>query len=270
MKIIRYQDSEGSIGYAALQDGGQARRLSGDIYGQFSVTNDVADTHEVLAPVVPSMIWCIGLNYRQHAIEARMNIPQVPVVFAKGPNALQGPDAPVFIPKAAPAEIDYEGELVVVIRKACKNVSRERALEYVLGYTCGNDVSARDWQLNTGGSQWCRGKTFDSFAPIGPCLVTTDEITNPNSLRLRTIVNGKTVQEDSTGDMIFDVPTLIEFLSKSTTLLPGTIIFTGTPFGVGMGQNPPLWLKEGDVVQVEIERIGTLTNRFVNERASQE
>lgn len=264
MKIIRYQDAEGVIGYAAAQDG-RALRVSGDIYGQFSVTEGVADVRKTLAPVIPATIWCIGLNYRQHAIEARMNIPQVPVVFAKGPNAVQGPDGPVVIPKAAPAEIDYEGELVVVIGKSCKNVTRDRALDYVLGYTCGNDVSARDWQLKTGGSQWCRGKTFDTFAPIGPCLVTADEITDPNSLLLRTVVNGKTMQETNTSDMIFDVPTLIEFLSKSTTLLPGTIIFTGTPFGVGMGQNPPLWLKEGDVVQVEIERIGTLTNRFINE-----
>ena len=266
MKIIRYQDSKGALGYAALQDGGRLPlRITGDIYGQTAVTKDAADVRQVLAPVVPAMIWCIGLNYRQHAIEARMNIPQVPVVFAKGPNAVQGPDAPVVIPSAAPAEIDYEGELVVVIGKSCKNVSRERALDYVLGYTCGNDVSARDWQLKTGGSQWCRGKTFDTFAPIGPCLVTTDEISDPGALRLRTMVNGETMQETNTSDMIFDVPTVIEFLSKSTTLLPGTIIFTGTPFGVGMGQNPPLWLKNGDVVQVEIEAIGTLTNRFVNE-----
>ena len=265
MKVIRYRDPRGSVGYAALQQDGRALRLSGDIYGELAVTGDIADVKQALAPIVPSMIWCIGLNYRRHAIEARMNIPQVPVVFAKGPNALQGPDAPVIIPSAAPAEIDYEGELVVVIGKACKNVTRERALDYVLGYTCGNDVSARDWQLKTGGSQWCRGKTFDTFAPIGPCLVTTDEITNPNSLRLRTVVNGKTMQEDNTSDMIFDVPTLIEFLSKSTTLLPGTVIFTGTPFGVGMGQNPPLWLKDGDVVEVEIEGIGTLTNRFAKE-----
>lgn len=266
MKIIRYQDSKGAIGYAVLQDGGRPPlRISGDIYAAFAVTDDAADVHQVLAPLVPAMIWCIGLNYRQHAIEARMNIPQVPVVFAKGPNAVQGPDAPVVIPSAAPAEIDYEGELVVVIGKSCKNVSRERALDYVLGYTCGNDVSARDWQLKTGGSQWCRGKTFDTFAPIGPCVVTGDEITNPNSLHLRTTVNGKAMQETNTSDMIFDVPTLVEFLSKSTTLLPGTIIFTGTPFGVGMGQNPPLWLKSGDVVQVEIVGIGTLTNCFVNE-----
>jgi len=156
--------------------------------------------------------------------------------------------------------VDYECELAVVIGKPCKNVSRKNALQYVLGYTCGNDVSARDWQKRRSGGQWCRAKSFDTFAPLGPCLVTPDEIPNPNALRIRTLLNGEVLQENNTSDMIFDVPTLIEFLSGSTTLLPGTVIFTGTPSGVGMARTPPRYLELGDVVTVEIEKIGKLTN----------
>jgi 2-keto-4-pentenoate hydratase/2-oxohepta-3-ene-1,7-dioic acid hydratase in catechol pathway len=147
-----------------------------------------------------------------------------------------------------------------VIGKTCKNVSKADALSYVLGYTCANDVSARDWQKDWGGSQWCRGKTFDTFCPLGPCIVTTDEIPNPNALQIKTIVNGEVLQDWNTSDMIFDVPTLIEFLSGSTTLLPGTVILTGTPHGVGMARKPPRWLQAGDSVTISIEGIGELTN----------
>ena len=156
--------------------------------------------------------------------------------------------------------MDYECELAVVIGKRCKNVPRGRALEYVLGYTCANDVSARDWQSSKGGGQWCRGKTFDTFAPLGPCLVTPEDIPNPNALAIRTIINGEVLQDWNTSDMIFDVPALIEFLSGSTTLLPGTVILTGTPHGVGFARKPPRFLKPGDRVSIEIEKIGTLTN----------
>ena len=181
---------------------------------------------------------------------------------------MQDPGSPIVIPgsrQLASAEVDYECELAVVIGRACKNVSRERALDYVLGYTCANDVSARDWQIRNGGGQWCRGKTFDTFAPLGPCLVTRDEIANPNALKIATILNGERVQDWTTADMIFDVPRLIEFLSASTTLVPGTVILTGTPHGVGMAAKPPHWLKPGDVVTIEIEGIGQLTNPVVAE-----
>jgi len=144
---------------------------------------------------------------------------------------------------------------------------RVKALEYVLGYTCSNDVSARDWQKEKGGGQWCRGKTFDTFCPLGPCLVTADEIPNPNALAIRTTVSGEVLQDWNTNDMIFDVPTLIEFLSGSTTLLPGTVILTGTPHGVGAARMPRRWLRAGDSVSIEIEKIGTLTNPVVNEPA---
>jgi 2-keto-4-pentenoate hydratase/2-oxohepta-3-ene-1,7-dioic acid hydratase in catechol pathway len=156
--------------------------------------------------------------------------------------------------------VDYECELAVVIGKACKNVSKANALDYVLGYTCANDVSARDWQLKFGGGQWCRGKTFDTFAPLGPCLVLKDEIPDPNKLRIQTVLNGSVMQDWNTDDMIFDVPALIEFLSGDTTLLPGTVILTGTPHGIGAARKPPVFLKDGDVVTIEIEKIGSLTN----------
>jgi 2-keto-4-pentenoate hydratase/2-oxohepta-3-ene-1,7-dioic acid hydratase in catechol pathway len=184
----------------------------------------------------------------------------------KGVNAVQHPGDPIVIPgHMASAEVDYECELAVVIGKACKNVSRDRALDYVLGYTCANDVSARDWQIKRGGGQWCRGKTFDTFAPLGPRLVTADEIPNPNALPIATILNGVRVQDSTTADMIFDVPRLIEFLSGSTTLVPGTVILTGTPQGVGMAATPPRWLQPGDVVTIDIQGIGQLTNPVIAE-----
>ena len=161
--------------------------------------------------------------------------------------------------------MDYECELAVVIRKNCKNVSKSEALDYVLGYTCANDVSARDWQKEWGGGQFCRGKTFDTFCPLGPCLVTTDEITDPNSLNISTHLNGEQMQSSNTSDMIFDIPTLIEFLSGSTTLEPGTVLITGTPSGVGGARKPPVYLQDGDTVTVEIEKIGRLTNSVRDE-----
>ena len=184
----------------------------------------------------------------------------------KLPNSLNAHNGDIVLPKHA-HQVDYEAELAIVIGKRAKNVPRAQALEYVLGYTCANDVSARDWQKEKGGSQWCRGKTFDTFCPLGPCLVTADEIPNPNALAIRTVVSGEVLQDWNTNDMIFDVPTLIEFLSGSTTLLPGTVILTGTPHGVGMARDPRRWLRPGDSVSVEIEKIGTLTNSVVDELA---
>jgi 2-keto-4-pentenoate hydratase/2-oxohepta-3-ene-1,7-dioic acid hydratase in catechol pathway len=261
MRIIRYQDASGKIHHAA-EEGSAYFQIEGDLFGSYRVAREPAKIGAMLAPVAPPTIWCIGQNYRRHADEVGMSSGDFPVVFAKGVNTVQGPDAPIALPiRAESSEIDYEGELVAIIGRACKDVSRERALDYVLGYTCGNDVSSRDWQLKKGGTQWCRGKSFDTFAPMGPCLVTADEIRNPSGLHIQTRVNGRLEQDASTSDMVRDVPTLIEFLSQSTTLLPGTAIFTGTPHGVGMAQNPPLWLKEGDEVSVTIEKIGTLSNR---------
>jgi 2-keto-4-pentenoate hydratase/2-oxohepta-3-ene-1,7-dioic acid hydratase in catechol pathway len=267
MKLIRYQDSQGAVHYGAEQTDGSAKRIDGDIYGTYTVTSETADVAKLLAPVEASQILCIGLNYRRHAEETGAKMPERPILFVKGVNTLQNPGDPIEIPTKFPStEVDYECELAVVIGKPCKNVSRAEALDYVLGYTCCNDVSARDWQIAWGGGQWCRGKFFDTFAPLGPCLVTPDEITNPNALKIATILNGERVQDWNTDDMIFDVASLIEFLSGSTTLVPGTVILTGTPHGVGMAAKPPRWLKDGDVVSIEIEGIGTLTNPVVDEK----
>lgn len=267
MKIIRYLDPAGQVHHGAEQPDGTARRIAGDIYGSFSVTAEPARVAKLLAPVAPTQILCIGLNYRQHAAETGAKPPERPILFVKGVNATQHPGDPILIPQHLRSdEVDYECELAVVIGRAAKNVSRARALEHVLGYTCCNDVSARDHQIKLGGGQWCRGKFFDTFAPLGPRLVTTDEIPDPNRLRISTRLNGATVQDSNTADMIFDVPALIEYLSGSTTLVPGTVILTGTPQGVGMAAKPtPRWLRPGDVVTIEIEGIGALTNPVANE-----
>ncbi len=262
MKIIRYLDRAGLIHYGSEQPEGSAFRIDGDVFGEFRVTADRAHVAKLLAPVAPVQILCIGLNYRQHAEETKAKVPERPILFVKGINALQHPGAPILIPQHLRSdEVDYECELAVVIGKAAKNVSRARALEHVLGYTCANDVSARDHQIKLGGGQWCRGKFFDTFAPLGPRLVTTDEIPQPNALAISTTLNGERVQASNTSDMIFDVPALIEYLSGSTTLVPGTVILTGTPQGVGMARKPqPRWLRPGDTVTIEIEKIGALTN----------
>jgi len=266
MKIIRYEDVAGISKLAAEHSDGSALEIEGDLLDAYVVTDRKADVRKRLAPLTPTAIMCIGLNYRRHAAEGKAPIPKWPVLFMKSPGAIQNPGDPIYLPRHLKSdEVDYECELAVVIGKRCKNVLREQALDYVLGYTCANDVSARDWQKQYGGSQWCRGKTFDTFCPLGPALVTKDEIPDPNALQIKTVLNGEVMQDWNTNDMIFDVPTLIEFLSGSTTLLPGTVILTGTPHGVGMARNPPVLLQDGDEITIEIERIGTLTNPVKDE-----
>ena len=262
MKIIRYLDAAGIVQTGAEQADGSALRIQGDIFSQYVVTPHRDVVTKLLAPVVPRQILGVGLNYRHHAKEAGMKEPELPVLFVKGINTLQNPGDPIWIPTHLPStEVDYECELAVVIGRDCKNVQREHALDYVLGFTCANDVSARDWQIKRGGGQWCRGKFFDTFCPLGPRLVTVDELPQPNALKIATRLNGETVQDWTTSDMIFDVPTIIAFLSASTTLPAGTVILTGTPHGVGMAAKPqPRWLKPGDRVDIEIESIGTLSN----------
>lgn len=266
MKIIRHLGSNGPA-HAALQPDGSAREITGDIFGDFRVTDRVVKPGKLLAPVAPSNLYCIGLNYRKHAAESKLAEPKHPVVFLKPTSALQNPGDPVEIPqKLASAEVDYECELAVVIGRRCKNAARANALDYVLGYTCANDVSARDWQSRLGGGQWCQGKSFDTFCPLGPAIVTKDEIPDPNRLGIKTILNGQVMQDWNTNDMIFDVPALIEFLSGSKTLDAGTVILTGTPHGVGFARKPPVFLKPGDTVTIEIEKIGALTNPVTLEK----
>jgi 2-keto-4-pentenoate hydratase/2-oxohepta-3-ene-1,7-dioic acid hydratase in catechol pathway len=266
MKIVRYENQSGQVGFGCRHDDGSVTRLDGDDAGNWRDSGENALVKRLLAPLEPRAIVCIGLNYRRHAAEGQQPIPEYPVVFMKTPSAVQHPDAPIQLPRHLRSDsVDYECELAVVIGRPCKNVPRDQALDYVLGYTCANDVSARDWQIQRGGSQWCKGKTFDTFAPLGPWLVTADELTNPNELAIRTILNGQVMQDWNTNDMIFDVPTLIEFLSGSTTLEAGTVILTGTPHGVGGARKPPVFLQPGDEVIVEIEGIGALRNPVMEE-----
>jgi len=267
MKYLRYLDSSHRAHYGAEQADGSVLRVEGDLFGTPKVTAEKAVVARRLAPVVPTQILCIGLNYRQHAAETGARIPERPILFFKSLNAVQNPGDPIQLPRRLRSEeVDYECELAVVIGQSGKNIARADALRHVLGYTCANDVSARDHQIRLGGGQWSRGKSFDTFAPLGPCLVTADEIPNPNALRISTLLNGERVQDSNTADMIFDVPALIEYLSGSTTLLAGTVILTGTPQGVGMARKPtPRWLQAGDTVSIEIEKIGTLTNPVVDE-----
>ena len=267
MKIIRCRTQDDDVVYASLDAHGQAFELDGDPFGHHEVTTRKVGTHQRLAPIEPRQILGIGLNYRYHADESGMAHPQEPVVFHKTLNSVAGPDASIVLPRGAAAseKPDYECELAVVIGQDCRNVPRDAALDVVLGYTCANDVSARDWQLDRGGGQWSHGKSFDTFCPLGPVLVTADEIPDPNDLGIRTLLNGVAVQDWRTDDMIFDVPTLIEFLSAGATLLAGTVILTGTPHGVGMAADPPRWLRPGDEVVVEIEGIGALRNPVVAE-----
>jgi len=240
--------------------------VEGVPYGEYRRLEAQVPLHAVrlLAPVQPGKIICVGRNYPEHAREQNVEVPEIPLLFMKPPSAVIGPGENIMLPPQS-RQVEHEGELAVVIGRAGRWIAVEEALDYVFGYTCANDVSARDWQGPWGGSQWCRGKTFDTFAPLGPCLVLKDEIPDPAALKLRTLLNGQVMQDWRCDDMLFDVPTLISFLSGSTTLLPGTVILTGTPHGVGFARKPPVFLQPGDRVTIEIDRIGALTNPVVEE-----
>lgn len=210
------------------------------------------------APVPrPGKIICVGLNYRDHAAESNMPIPERPVLFSKFATCVVAPGEPVVIP-ATSNQVDYEAELAVVIGRRAKNVSASDAYDYVLGYTAFNDVSARDFQFADG--QWQRGKSCDTFAPMGQTIVTTDEIADPHTLSIKLLLNGQTMQDSNTDQLIFGVPQLIEFITESITLEPGDVIATGTPSGVGFARKPPVFLRPGDVMEVQIEKIGGLGN----------
>ena len=215
------------------------------------------------APVPrPGKVLCIGLNYRDHAAESKMQIPEKPVVFSKFSSCVIAPGEPVVIPSTS-QQVDYEAELAVVIGRRAKHVTADRAYEYVLGYTAFNDVSARDFQFSDG--QWQRGKSCDTFAPMGQTIVTTDVITDPHKLSIKLTLNGKVMQDSNTNQLIFGVPALIEFISQSITLEPGDVIATGTPSGVGFARKPPVFLQPGDQMEVLIEGMGGLGNPVVSE-----
>ena len=267
MRFVRFENQSGEVQFGNQHADGSVTRVEGCIFGDPQDTGEAVTVTKLLAPLTPKALPCIGLNYRKHAEEGGQALPEHPILFMKMPSTVQNPGDPIVLPTQLKSdEVDYECELAVVIGKPCKNVSKAEALDYVLGYTCANDVSARDWQRGGGGNQWCRGKTFDTFCPLGPALVTTDEITNPNALQIKTILNGEVMQDWNTNDMIFDVPTLIEFLSASTMLAAGTVILTGTPHGVGFARDPAVFLQPGDEVTIEIEGIGQLTNPVVQEQ----
>ena len=265
MRIIRFI-SGGQIYTGRQVDETTALVVEGELIGPHRVTDREMRIEKLLAPIVPADILCIGLNYREHAAESGSAVPKNPMLFLKASNALNNPFDPILLPRLSD-KIDYEGELAVVIGKTAKYVKRDEAFDYVFGYTIANDVSARDWQRDKdlGGGQFARGKSFDGFCPLGPWIVTRDEVPNPNALRLRTLLNGQLMQDKGTDDMIFDVPALIESLSSTMTLRPGTVILTGTPEGVGMARKPPVFMKEGDVIAVEIEKIGRLENPVARE-----
>jgi len=264
MKIARIEMEKGLKTWAVQRPDGRLVRATGDaLSGDLETTDEVVTPKRWLPPVEPRAILCIGRNYAAHAAEGGAPPPEYPILFMKNPNAAVGHEEAIRLPKVCEDEVDFEGELVAVIGKAARDVPKERALEYVAGYTIGHDVSARVWQEKKGGSQWCRGKSFDTFAPLGPVLATTDEIDDPSRLTIVTRHNGKEVQRGNTSDMIFDVATLVSFLSQDTTLLPGTVIMTGTPEGIGWARSPKLTLHPGDVVSVEIGGIGLLSNPVV-------
>jgi 2-keto-4-pentenoate hydratase/2-oxohepta-3-ene-1,7-dioic acid hydratase in catechol pathway len=263
MKIARVMDENEQHFTVGLADNGEWVVLAGDpLAGDVRLTDTVIVPYKWMPPLTPPAILCIGLNYAKHILESNLPTPKEPVIFMKNPAAVIGHDGFVQMPKVCGDELDYEGELAVVIGKPCRDVSIENAYSVVLGYTVANDISARIWQLQRGGSQWVRGKSFDTFAPLGPCIVTSDELQNPNRLAIRTTLNGETVQDSNTADMLFDIPALISFCSQDTTLLPGTVIMTGTPEGIGWTRNPRLTLKPDDEVLVDIQGIGSLRNRI--------
>ncbi|KAJ0420699.1 hypothetical protein BJY00DRAFT_134379 [Aspergillus carlsbadensis] len=265
---VYYGDATLPAGVSDIARATKARVIEGDIFGQHRVTDQVAEVKLLLAPLARKdirTVRCLGLNYEQHAKESNLPIPKYPVLFYKPVTSIAGPsdDIPVS-PLAQEGEgLDYECELVIVIGKEAKEVPESKALDYVLGYSVGNDVSHRDWQLKRGGGQWGLGKGFDGWAPFGPGIVSSELIRDPNVLRISTKLNGQEVQSSSTKDMIFHVAQTVAFLSQGTTLLPGDLIFTGTPQGVGMGRKPALWLRDGDKVEVSLEGVGSCVNKVV-------
>jgi 2-keto-4-pentenoate hydratase/2-oxohepta-3-ene-1,7-dioic acid hydratase in catechol pathway len=244
----------------------EVRKVASEVGKSPNAVRYAANAVKLLPPVPDAgKILCVGLNYADHAKEGGKEIPTEPVIFAKYSNTLVGPGDPIKLPKVA-QKVDYEAELVIVIGKRGKHIPNDKsAMAYVGGYTCGHDVSARDWQFRGAEKQWTVGKTFDTFAPTGPVLVTADELTDPHSLQVQLRLNGTTMQNSNTNQFIFQVPHILWFLSQVVTLEPGDLIFTGTPPGVGISRTPQVLLKPGDVTEVEIQGIGVLKNPVVAE-----
>ncbi len=264
MKFVRFATARHPQGVYGLVGGdGLIEVLRGGLFDAPECTGEVlkeGDIVRYLPPVDPPNILAIGRNYYAHAMETSDHPPAAPLLFIKANTALSAHEANIVLPSAAPTRVDYEAELVAIIGRRAKNVPVEEALDYVFGFTCGNDVSARDCQAGDG--QWARAKSFDTFAPMGPYVVTG---LDPGDLLVQMRVNGETMQQQSTKDMLFNVPCLVSYLSHSLTLMPGTALYTGTPSGVGIARKPPVLLKPGDVCEVDIAGVGVLRNRVVAE-----
>lgn len=263
MKFARIIDEKGARVLAAVDAQGRLVRCEGESLvntDALRITGEIVRACQFLPPVDPRALVCVAASYRKHIEECNLTELPDPVIFMKNPASATGHECPVVIPSVCADEVDYEGELAVVLSRDCRDVAREEVPSRISGYMVANDISARIWQLERGGGQWVRGKSFDTFAPMGPFLVTPDEVGDPGDLAIRTVLDGETVQEASTRMMIRDVPELISFLSQGTTLLAGTVILTGTPEGVGWFRQPRKLLCPGSTVRVEIERVGTLIN----------
>jgi 2-keto-4-pentenoate hydratase/2-oxohepta-3-ene-1,7-dioic acid hydratase in catechol pathway len=265
MKILRFTTAKHPQGvWGKMDKDGKIEVLKGTILDPVATTGEVvkeSDITRYLPPVDAPNVLALGRNYLEHAKETDDTLPKQPLLFIKATTSVIGHGDNIVIPAVAPDMVDYEAELVVIIGKKARNVSQEDALKYVLGYTCGHDVSARDCQRDDG--QWARAKSFDTFGPMGPYVVTDID---PNDLRVQMRLNGQTLQDQSTKDMAFNVAYTISYLSHSITLLPGTAIYTGTPAGVGAARKPPVFLKPGDVCEIEIEKIGVLRNPVVAQK----
>lgn len=257
MRIARFLDGQSRVCLGEPVENGSARRIIGDLYGDLRLTEERVPIARLLPPVDPPNIFCIGRNYRAHAEELGNQAPEQPLVFMKPTTALLASGETIQLPAAAPEMVDYEAELAIVMRLATRNATPEQAIQNVLGYTCANDVSARDCQKND--KQWSRAKGFDTFCPLGPCLVTADAL-DPNDCAIQSRLNGQVMQHANTNQMIHNCAALISFLSHQFTLLPGTLILTGTPEGVGLARTPPVFLRAGDRIEVEIAGIGRLAN----------
>lgn len=260
LRIVRFIHNN-EVSYGVLKDG-VITKIKEDIFNNYELTDNRIELEGVrlLNPVDPPNIIAIGLNYKKHALESgHTSLPKRPVIFLKATTSVIGPNDNIKLPEMAPDEVDYEAELAIIIGKTARNIGVKEADEYILGYTCGNDVSARDCQLRLD-KQWARGKSFDTFCPLGPWIETD---LDPDNCNIRSRLNGRVMQESNTADMIFSPRELVSYCSQNMTLLPGTVIMTGTPEGVGFARKPPVFLKPGDTIEIEIEGIGILRNKVV-------
>ncbi|MGE0482140.1 MAG: fumarylacetoacetate hydrolase family protein [Phycisphaerae bacterium] len=278
MRICRFESADGRVYAGRMVDDRSAHPLEGDLFGDHRFADRALAITRLLAPITPPNIFAIGRNYRAHAEELGNVAPEQPLIFMKPTTSVIGPDEPIVLPASAPGEVDYEAELAIVIGRTARRVGEADARTYVFGYTCANDVSARDCQRND--KQWARAKGFDTFCPLGPWIVTERAFTtgarndtgtmpehdprfNPDQCVVLSRLNGQVMQNSNTGFMIHSCAKLVSYLSHQFTLLPGTLILTGTPEGVGMGRKPPVFLKSGDTIEVEIAGIGTIRNRAI-------